>query len=160
MSNKFLAWCFSFKQKFGMLLRIAASRAPSKSISDIPRSDPVGDALQEDALKARARASKDHFTIAQKRAIDDEIKAGRPWMAKLLERKYMGTEVQKELNEIIKTDPRLKGVTSHGRGPDYTQEGNRVKYELLTDSKWNMQKHATRPGIKNELIRYIKFPPK
>jgi|GEM_PF-5264997 len=160
MSNKFLAWCFSFKQKFGMMLRIAASRAPSKSISDIPRTDSMGDALQEGILKSREAVFKNNLSDKQNKTIQAELKAGRPWMAKLRERRYMGTEIQKELTKIIQKDPRLKGMKENDRGPDYTQEGNPVKYELVTDTRSNILWHARHLTLRDELFRYIKLPPK
>jgi hypothetical protein len=133
---------------------------PGKSIADIPRVDPIGDRLDDLAGIARSNASAGDFSEAQRRAIANRYAAGQPWVADQLERKYLGSVVHGNLNDLLASDPTLSGVQSNAKGVDYTKPGSDISWELLSDTKSNLQLHATRPALRDEFVRYIKYRPK
>jgi len=124
----------------------------------IESKDFVGDALQENALKARSAVPGSQFTESQNQAIKNQMDAGKPWVADKLERRYSAMAAQNKLDDIIGKDPRLEGMTRNQRGPDYTWKGSSLKYELLFDSRFNLQLHATHEMLRDEFFRYIMFP--
>jgi hypothetical protein len=125
-------------------------------LRDIP-ADPTGDRIQELAGEARRAASPRSFSEGQRRAIADQYAVDRPWVAQQLERKYLGTQVHNNLNELVAADPEIRHLQVSPRGVDYTDAGSQHGWELLSDTDHNLRLHALRPTLRDEFVRYIKY---
>lgn len=121
--------------------------APGAKLSDIPATDPVGDALQAAAKKAAAEFGPSRLSLAEARAIDKARRAGRQWEANLLGAQAKGRYVERVLKE------QFRNLKWNASGPDVVEKG--IAYDIMSGANSNIDRHAKR--MANQTFRMITF---
>jgi hypothetical protein len=120
-----------------------------KSEKDIPKSDPIGDALLASAKKYASTWSKNSLSPNERVAIQDATDQKKFWLAKLLENQAKGRWVESQVK------PNFGQLTWSGIGVDAFDIKTNQSYDLLLGSSWNIEKHAKR--MPNLVFRFIAF---
>jgi hypothetical protein len=120
-----------------------------KSVKDIPARDPVGDQLQAAAREVALRWHPRNLSRQEKTAIDRAKAQGEHWKAHLLEREARGRFVHREMKELF------QNLEWNPKGVDAIDPITGYKYELLTRTASNMERHGRR--MAEELFRMIGF---
>jgi hypothetical protein len=122
-----------------------------KSAADIPAEDKVGDMLQEAVTKAANEWGPNRLSPNEKDAIEQAMKKGEYWLARLLEREARGRYVERELKR--KFDGLLR---FNHQGVDVTDPSpGGYKYEILSGTASNLARHGRR--MAGEFFRMITF---
>jgi hypothetical protein len=120
---------------------------------DIPKTDPVGDALQAAAKTYGSQWSELELTRNEEDAIEKATekakKDGSWWKVNLLKNQAKGRWVEKQLKEDFNT------LSWNSRGVDVFDIKTNLNYDILLGSPWNIELHAKR--MSNILFRYITF---
>jgi hypothetical protein len=120
-----------------------------RSVNEIPRVDPVGDALQAATSKVSRGWSHHELTQAQREAIREARKQGEYLKANLMERMFRGQWVEQQLRE------QFKQLRWSRRGVDAVDPTTGYQYEVLSGTSSNMELHGRR--MAEELFRLITF---
>lgn len=120
-----------------------------KSVKDIPENDPVGDQLQAAATREAQNWSLNLLREAERAAITQARAQGEHWKAHLLEREARGRFVH---TRVAREFEHLKWSR---QGVDAVDPQTGYRYELLTGTPSNMQRHGRR--MAEELFRMICF---
>jgi hypothetical protein len=121
----------------------------NRAVKDIPVKDPVGDELQAAVIRATQRWNPGEMSTAEAGAIARARKEGAHWKAHLLEREARGRFVHR----VVKNE--FLHLRWNPRGVDVVDPGTGYKYELLTRTGSNMERHGRR--MAEELFRMIGF---
>ncbi|AKJ05687.1 hypothetical protein ATI61_102744 [Archangium gephyra] len=121
-----------------------------KPAADIPAEDKVGDMLQEAVTKAAREWGPDKLSRNERDAIDDALKQGKYWLARLLEREARGRFVE---NEVSRQFRHLYNF-SRNKGVDVEVPGG-FKYEILAGTASNLARHGRR--MAGEFFRMLTF---
>jgi hypothetical protein len=121
----------------------------NKSLRDIPLKDPMGDELQAAATRAAQRWHPGRMSGPETVAIARARKEGAHWKAHLLEREARGRFIHAEVAE------EFGHLRWNRRGVDAVDPKTGYKYELLTRTASNMERHGRR--MSEELFRMIGF---
>ena len=87
---------------------------------------------------------------AEKEAIDEALKKGEYWLARLLEREARGRFVQNE----VKANSRALSSSTH-QGVDVIDPATGRQYEILSGTASNLARHGRR--MAGELFRMLTF---
>jgi hypothetical protein len=117
---------------------------------DIPLRDPVGDQLQEAVTQAAREWGNHRLSPQEKEAIQEALKEGRQWLARLLEREARGRFVQQRVKRQF-----AKGFTWNQQGVDVVDLQTGVRYEILSGTESNLALHGRR--MSNEFFRMLTF---
>ncbi|HYO73425.1 MAG TPA: FAD-dependent oxidoreductase, partial [Archangium sp.] len=107
-----------------------------KSAADIPAQDKIGDMLQEAVTKATKKWGPHTLSRNEREAIDEALKKGKYWLARLLEREAWGRFVE---DEVSKQFRHLYNF-SRNKGVDVEVP----KYEILSGTASNLAHHGRR----------------
>jgi hypothetical protein len=122
-----------------------------KSVADIPARDGVGDELQEAVTQAAQAWGPERLSRAERGAIQEAVKKGRYWLARLLEREARGRFVEKEVSErfrhLYDFNPR--------KGVDIIDPATGYQYEILSGTESNLARHGRR--MAGEFFRMLTF---
>ncbi len=121
-----------------------------KSAADIPAEDKVGDLLQAAVTKAANQWGRDKLSRNERDAIDEALKQGEYWLARLLEREARGRFVE---NEVSRQFKHLYNF-SRNKGVDVEVPGG-FKYEILSGTDSNLARHGRR--MAGEFFRMLTF---
>jgi len=122
-----------------------------KSVGDIPAQDKVGDQLQEAVTRAANEWGPDRLSPRERGAINDALKKGEYWLARLLEREARGRYVHARLKEQF--DGLLR---FNQRGVDVVDlSPGGYQYEILSGSESNLARHGRR--MAGEFFRMLTF---
>jgi hypothetical protein len=121
-----------------------------KSAADIPAEDKVGDMLQEAVTQAAKKWGPHRLTPNEKDAIEQAMKKGEYWLARLLEREARGRFVEDEVSKQFK---HLYNF-SRNKGVDVEVPGG-YKYEILSGTDSNLARHGRR--MAGEFFRMLTF---
>ncbi|OJH41870.1 hypothetical protein [Cystobacter ferrugineus] len=110
-----------------------------KSAADIPAEDKVGDMLQEAVTQAARKWGPHRLSRNERDAIDEALKEGEYWLARLLEREARGRFVEDEVSKQFK---HLYNF-SRNKGVDVEVPGG-YKYEILSGTDSNLARHGRR----------------
>lgn len=121
----------------------------SKSLKDIPKSDPVGDQLQAAALRAAQRWISRGPKPQEEEAIRQAAARGDYWLARLLERQARGRFVEKQLKD------EFTGLRWNPKGVDAIDLVTGYRYEILAGTESNLALHGQR--MATSLFRMITF---
>ncbi|MFY0530070.1 hypothetical protein ACN28I_45195 [Archangium gephyra] len=121
-----------------------------KSAADIPAKDRVGDMLQEAVTKAARKWGPDRLSRNERDAIDEALKRGKYWLARLLEREARGRFVHEEVKAQLRGALRYKH-----QGVDVVDLKTGRKYEILSGTETNLARHGRR--MAGELFRMLTF---
>jgi hypothetical protein len=121
-----------------------------KSAADIPAEDKIGDMLQEAVTKAAKKWGTDRLSRNEREAIDEALKKGEYWLARLLEREARGRYVENEVREQFQ---HLYNF-SRNKGIDVEVPGGN-KYEILSGTDSNLARHGRR--MAGEFFRMLTF---
>lgn len=121
-----------------------------KSAADIPAEDKVGDMLQEAVTKAANEWGPNRLSPNEKDAIEQAMKKGEYWLARLLEREARGRFVE---NEVSRQFKHLYNF-SRNKGVDVEVPGG-FKYEILSGTESNLARHGRR--MAGEFFRMLTF---
>ena len=121
-----------------------------KSAADIPAEDKVGNMLQEAVTKAAREWGPDKLSRNERDAIDEALKQGEYWLARLLEREARGRYVE---NEVSRQFRHLYNF-SRNKGVDVEAPGG-FKYEILSGTESNLARHGRR--MAGEFFRMLTF---
>ncbi|KFA90000.1 hypothetical protein Q664_30900 [Archangium violaceum Cb vi76] len=121
-----------------------------KSVADIPVEDRVGDMLQEAVTRAARQWGPHRLSRNEREAIDEALKEGRYWLARLLEREARGRFVEDEVRRQFK---HLYNF-SRNQGVDVEVLGG-YKYEILSGTDSNLARHGRR--MAGEFFRMLTF---
>ncbi|MBN1207605.1 MAG: hypothetical protein JXB05_22245 [Myxococcaceae bacterium] len=121
----------------------------NKSVKDIPRQDPVGDQLQAAAKEAARRWRSEDMSGPEINAIKNARARGEHWKANLLESEARGRFVHREVAR------QFENLRWTHRGVDAVDPRTGCRYELLTRTASNMERHGRR--MAEELFRMIGF---
>jgi hypothetical protein len=123
---------------------------PAKmSLKEIPAKDPVGDALQAAARNVVKGWSRSKMSPAQIKAIDEARAQGSFLDAHLMERRFRGQWVEKQLRRMFQ---QLKW---RDKGVDAVDPATGYEYEILSGTVSNMDLHGRR--MAEEFFRMITF---
>jgi hypothetical protein len=122
-----------------------------KSLADIPAEDEVGDMLQEAVTRAAKEWGPDQLSRNELRAIDDAVKEGKYWLARLLEREARGRFVQR----TVKRQFEHLYDFSLSDGVDVVDPATGRQYEILSGTESNLARHGRR--MAGELFRMLTF---
>jgi hypothetical protein len=104
---------------------------PGISVKDIPKEDPVGDLLQEAVTRAANEWGQHRLSFEEKNAIDQALKNGKYWLARLLEReargRYVQTQVKNQFEHLY--DFRLEILS--GTDSNLARHGRRMAGEFF-----------------------------
>ncbi len=120
-----------------------------KSFRDIPRRDPVGDQLQTVTKEVAQQWHSGRMNINERNAFRKASASGEHWKANLLEREARGRYVHREVSR------RFKNLEWNPKGVDAVDPKTGYRYELLTRTESNMERHGRR--MAGELFRMIGF---
>ncbi|MGZ3457316.1 MAG: SitA5 family polymorphic toxin [Archangium sp.] len=121
-----------------------------KSLADIPAEDKVGDMLQEAVTKAAEKWGPDKLSRKEQKAIDDALKEGEYWLARLLEREARGRFVEDQVER------QFGGTLKwNHQGVDVIDLETGRKYEILSGTASNLARHGRR--MAGEFFRMITF---
>ncbi|MCY1080603.1 SitA5 family polymorphic toxin [Archangium lansingense] len=121
-----------------------------KSAADIPAEDKVGDMLQEAVTRAAEKWGPHRLTPNEKDAVEQAMKKGEYWLARLLEREARGRFVEDEVSKQFK---HLFNF-SRNKGVDVEVPGG-YKYEILSGTDSNLARHGRR--MAGEFFRMLTF---
>ncbi len=121
-----------------------------KSAADIPARDPVGDQLQEAATQAARQWGPERLSANESSAIQQALKKGQYWLARLLEREARGRFVHGKVQEQFRRTLRWSS-----RGADAVDPKTGYQYEILSGTESNLARHGRR--MATELFRMISF---
>jgi hypothetical protein len=121
----------------------------SKSLKDVPKSDPVGDQLQAAATRTAQLWNTLGLSFKERSAIAAATARGEHWLARLLERQARGRFVEAELKKQF---TRLRWNQT---GVDATDPSTGLRYELLSGTDSNLALHGQR--MSSFLFRMITF---
>ncbi|MET0403880.1 MAG: hypothetical protein ABW123_15825 [Cystobacter sp.] len=117
---------------------------------DIPAEDKVGDMLQESVTLAAREWGHHRLSRAEREAIDDALKKGAYWLARLLEREARGRFVGRELKR------KFEGLFRFPhQGVDVVDPATGRKYEILSGTESNLARHGRR--MASEFFRMLTF---
>ncbi|WP_052518106.1 hypothetical protein [Archangium violaceum] len=121
-----------------------------KSVADIPVEDRVGDMLQEAVTRAAREWGPHRLSRNERDAIDDALKKGEYWLARLLEREARGRYVQRKVKEQFE---HLYDF-SLNKGVDVAVPGG-YQYEILSGTESNLARHGRR--MAGQFFRMLTF---
>jgi hypothetical protein len=121
-----------------------------KSTQDIPAEDKVGDMLQDAVTKAAQQWGPDKLSFNETNAIDEALKKGKYWLARLLEREARGRYVENEVREQFQ---HLYNF-SRNKGIDVIDPRG-YQYEILSGTESNLARHGRR--MAGEFFRMLTF---
>ncbi|QRK11178.1 hypothetical protein JQX13_14545 [Archangium violaceum] len=121
-----------------------------KSIADIPAEDKMGDMLQEAVTKAAKKWGPDRLSRNEREAIDEALKKGEYWLARLLEREARGRFVHEEVKAQVRGSLQFKH-----QGVDVFDLKTGRKYEILSGTESNLARHGRR--MAGEFFRMLTF---
>jgi len=121
----------------------------NKSLKNIPAKDPMGDQLQAAATQVASRWSPRSMSPREAQAVAEARAQGEYWKAHLLEREARGRFVHRVMAD------QFRQFRWNPRGVDAVDPSTGYKYELLTQTASNMERHGRR--IAEELFRMISF---
>jgi hypothetical protein len=121
-----------------------------KSAADIPAQDKVGDLLQEAVTQAAKKWGPDKLSESEADAIEQAVKQGKHWLARLLEREARGRFVENEVSSQFK---HLYNF-SRNKGVDVVVPGG-YQYEILSGTDSNLARHGRR--MAGEFFRMLTF---
>jgi uncharacterized Zn-binding protein involved in type VI secretion len=120
----------------------------------IPARDPVGARLQELTTEAGQRWNpRRNLSPRARRAIAEARAKGEYWRANLLERQAKGRWVEEQVRDAANKEQ--PGLQWNRRGVDVVDPKTGIKYDILSGTKSNMDKHAKR--MPDVLFRMITF---
>jgi hypothetical protein len=121
-----------------------------KAPGDIPHHDPVGDELQDAVTQAAGEWGHQRLSIQERSAIDNALKQGKHWLARLLEREARGRFVHARVKQRFEArfEFNLQGV-------DVVDPATGLKYELLSGTGSNLARHGQR--MSSEFFRMLTF---
>jgi len=123
---------------------------PGKSVSDIPGEDKVGDMLQEAVTRAASEWGPHKLSFREQDAINDALKQGKYWLARLLEREARGRFVH------AKVETQFKGrFEFKHQGVDVVDLTTGRQYEILAGTESNLARHGRR--MAGEFFRMLTF---
>jgi len=117
--------------------------------SKIPAVDKVGDELQAATKTAAGQWNASKLSLAEREAIRAAEAGGEGWRVPLLKQQAKGRWVEKQVRNLF---PNLKWSR---QGVDAIDPATGVKYDILSGSKSNMDRHAKR--MADVLFRMITF---
>jgi hypothetical protein len=120
-----------------------------RSVKEIPKVDPVGDALQAEVAQVVRGWGPNKLTFNQRTAINKAKAAGRYFEAHLMERMFRGQWVEAQLRR------KFVHLTWHRKGVDVVDPKTGYKYEILSGTNSNMELHGRR--MAEEFFRLIIF---
>ncbi|ATB40446.1 hypothetical protein CYFUS_005895 [Cystobacter fuscus] len=121
-----------------------------KSAADIPAEDKVGDMLQEAVTQAAKDWGPHRLSRQEQIAIDEALKKGEYWLARLLEREARGRFVH------AKVEAQFKGrLRFNHQGVDVVDLTNNRRYEMLSGTESNLARHGRR--MAGEFFRMLTF---
>jgi hypothetical protein len=120
-------------------------------VGDIPAEDRVGDMLQEAVTRAANEWGPHRLSRQEERAIEQALKKGKYWLARLLEREARGRYVQLKVKEQFQHlyDFSLR------KGVDVVDPATGTRYEILSGTDSNLARHGRR--MAGELFRMLTF---
>ena len=122
-----------------------------KSVADIPAEDKVGDMLQEAVTRAAKEWGPHKLSGNEADAIDEALKRGRYWLARLLEREARGRfvheTVKKQFQHLYRFNHKGADVVDLSPGG--------FKYEILSGTESNLARHGRR--MAGEFFRMLTF---
>jgi hypothetical protein len=121
----------------------------NRSVKEIPKADPVGDALVVAARREARRWSHNELTEPQRAAIDKAREGGKYFEATLMERMFRGQWVERQLRGQF---TRLRW---NPKGVDAVDPVTGYRYEVLSGTASNMELHGRR--MAEEFFRLITF---
>jgi hypothetical protein len=122
------------------------------SVADIPAEDKVGDLLQEVVTKAAKEWGPHRLSRQERSAIDEALKKGEYWLARLLEREARGRFVQQKVKDQF---GHLYDFNL-GKGIDVVDPSpGGFKYEILSGTESNLARHGRR--MAGEFFRMLTF---
>ena len=125
-----------------------------RTVANIPPLDTVGDRLQALASQHAQRWDGSQLTAPQRRAIQEQIDKGRPYVAKIYEARYRGSWIEDQVRASAQREfPHLQW---NERGIDVIDHRTGFQYDILSGSVGNMTEHAQR--LRNEMFRMVTFP--
>ncbi len=120
------------------------------SMADIPAEDKVGDMLQEAVTRAAREWGPHRLSPRERGAINDALKQGEYWLARLLEREARGRFVHARLKERFEGPLRF-----NHQGVDVVDPTSGRKYEILSGTESNLARHGRR--MAGEFFRMLTF---
>jgi len=121
-----------------------------KGPGDIPLRDPVGDQLQEAVTQAAKKWGPHRLSPSEADAIDDALKEGKYWLARLLEReargRYVHARVKDQFDRIYQFNH---------QGVDVVDLKTGLRYEILSGTQSNLARHGRR--MAGEFFRMLTF---
>ncbi|WP_309897184.1 hypothetical protein [Archangium sp.] len=120
------------------------------SAKDIPAEDTVGDMLQEAVTKAAKEWGPKEFSRNERSAIDEALKKGEYWLARLLEREARGRFVHARVKKQF--EGRLQ---FNHKGVDVIEPKTGRQYEILAGTDSNLARHGRR--MAGEFFRMLTF---
>ncbi|QRN94344.1 hypothetical protein JRI60_35155 [Archangium violaceum] len=120
------------------------------SAADIPAEDKVGDMLQEAVTKIAREWGPHRLSRNERDAIDEALKQGEYWLARLLEREARGRYVHARLKAQFEGPLRFKH-----QGVDVVDPATGRKYEILSGTESNLARHGRR--MASEFFRMLTF---
>jgi hypothetical protein len=106
---------------------------------------------QEAVTKAVNEWGPHRLSPAEKRAIDDALKQGEYWLARLLEREARGRYVQSQVKKQFEKFYDF----SLSKGVDVVDPATGRKYEILSGTESNLARHGRR--MAGEFFRMLTF---
>jgi hypothetical protein len=120
------------------------------SVADIPKEDSVGDLLQEAVTRAAREWGPHRLSRKEEKAIDDAVKEGKYWLARLLEREARGRFVHARVKAQFDGPLQFKH-----QGVDVVDPRTRRQYEILAGTDSNLARHGRR--MAGEFFRMLTF---
>jgi hypothetical protein len=120
------------------------------SAADIPAEDKVGDMLQEAVTRVAQEWGPHRLSRQEERAIEDALKKGKYWLARLLEREARGRFVHARLKEQFDGPLRFKH-----QSVDVIDPKTGRQYEILAGTDSNLARHGRR--MAGEFFRMLTF---
>ncbi len=121
-----------------------------KAEGDIPLRDPVGDHLQEAVTQASKEWGPHRLSSQEAEAIDEALKKGKHWLARLLEReargRYVHARVKEQFEELYQFN---------SQGVDVVDLKTGLRYEILSGTESNLALHGRR--LSREFFRMLTF---
>jgi hypothetical protein len=121
-----------------------------KSVADIPDEDKVGDMLQEAVTRASKQWGPEALSRNEDIAIQEALKKGEYWLARLLEREARGRFVHEKVKQQFKQLYRF-----NHQGVDVVDVKTGRQYEILAGTDSNLARHGRR--MAGELFRMLTF---
>ncbi len=121
-----------------------------KSAKDIPAEDTVGDLLQEAVTKAAKEWGPHRLSRQEETAIQEALKKGKYWLARLLEHEARGRFVHEKVKQQFKHLYRF-----NQQGVDVVDLKTGRQYEILAGTDSNLARHGRR--MVGEFFRMLTF---